>query len=386
MKKQKICIVGGGLTGLITAISLSKLDIQIDLVTGTPSSKLKSNRTLAISEENYNFLKKLNTFELTKKKFWPCCKMKLYTEKENKKIYEIFNLDNENKLKKIFYVTRNFEMVKKMLKKIKKIKNISLKKKDIKKITSLGSLKSVNIGGNVYKYNLIIICTGNNSNLVKNVFRDKSFKRSYEESSITTILNHSSIKNNIARQIFFNNEILALLPISNNQTSIVWSVKKNSIKINNLYIKKMIQLRVKDYLKKVKFNKSIEYHDLNLLIREKYYENRTLLFGDALHVVHPLVGQGFNMIVRDLSNLQKILSNKIRLGLDIGSYDILTEFSYQIKSRNFVFAVGIDFFKNLFSVKNSKFKKFRNNIISRLNKSNFMKNIFYNLADKGLKF
>ena len=33
MEKQKICIVGGGLTGLITAITLSKLNLQIDLIT-----------------------------------------------------------------------------------------------------------------------------------------------------------------------------------------------------------------------------------------------------------------------------------------------------------------------------------------------------------------
>ena len=34
MKKQKICIIGGGLTGLVTAISLSKLNCEIDLITG----------------------------------------------------------------------------------------------------------------------------------------------------------------------------------------------------------------------------------------------------------------------------------------------------------------------------------------------------------------
>ena len=32
MKKQKICIIGGGLTGLVTALALSDLDINIDLV------------------------------------------------------------------------------------------------------------------------------------------------------------------------------------------------------------------------------------------------------------------------------------------------------------------------------------------------------------------
>ena len=39
-----------------------------------------------------------------------------------------------------------------------------------------------------------------------------------------------------------------------------------------------------------------------------------------------------------------------------------------------------------FELKNIPLKKFRNKIIENLNKSNFAKDIFYNLADKGVKF
>ena len=56
MEKQKICIVGGGLTGLITAIALSKLNLKIDLVTNSTNRNIKTNRTIAISQQNYNFL------------------------------------------------------------------------------------------------------------------------------------------------------------------------------------------------------------------------------------------------------------------------------------------------------------------------------------------
>ena len=87
-----------------------------------------------------------------------------------------------------------------------------------------------------------------------------------------------------------------------------------------------------------------------------------------------------------MSYLEKTLSNKINLGLDIGSSDILSEFSNVTKPRNFVYSISIDFLKTFFSFQNSQLKKFRNKIIKNLNKSNFAKDIFYNLADKGLKF
>ena len=154
----------------------------------------------------------------------------------------------------------------------------------------------------------------------------------------------------------------------------------------DLLLKKKIKFYTKGFLNKVKFIANIEYKDLNFLIRKKYYQDRVLLFGDALHVVHPLAGQGFNMALRDLASLEKTLKNKINLGLDIGSSDILSEFSNEIKPRNFVYSLGIDFLKNCFSFKEKSFKNFRNKIITRLNKNNAAKDLFFNLADEGFKF
>ena len=382
MGKQKICIIGGNLTGLVTAIALSKLNCQIDLITGNAYLNYKSNRTIAISEDNFDFLNKLNIKKSLKKEMWPCSIMKLYTEIRNEKFSKIFELNNDNKQKKIFYMLENSKIMKFMISKIKQIKSISIKSHEkISEISTSGLLKSVKINNKKFKYNLIIICVGNNSDLVKNLFNDQIIENSYKETSISTILTHSSLKNNTARQIFLDNEILALLPISNTKTAIVWSIKETMKEKNNLLLRKKIKFCAKNYLKNVTFTTNIEYKDLKFLIRNQYFQDRTLLFGDALHVLHPFVGQGFNMTLRDLASLKKILSKKINLGLDIGSSDILSEFSNETKPRNFAFSICVDFLKNAFS-----FKKLRNDVLKILNKSNFAKDIFFNIADKGFKF
>ena len=69
------------------------------------------------------------------------------------------------------------------------------------------------------------------------------------------------------------------------------------------------------------------------------------------------------------------------MGLDIGSSDILSEFSDEIKPRNFIFSMGVDILKNSFS-----YKKLRNSILMILNKSNFAKDIFFEIANKGFRF
>ena len=382
MKKQKICIIGGGLTGLVTAISLSKLNCSIDLITGNAMQNLKSNRTIAVSENNFDFLNKLNISESLKREVWTCSIMKLYTEIKNEKFSKIFELNNENKQEKILYMLENSKIMKLMMNKIQQIESISVKNhKKVSSISTSGLLKSVKFNNNISKYNLVIICTGYNSSLIKNLFNDQVIENSYKESAITTILSHSSHKNNTVRQIFLENEILALLPISNTKTSIVWFAKNDVRKKNDLFLKKKIKLYAKNYLKNIKFVTNIEYKGLNLLIRNKYYLDRTLLFGDALHVIHPFVGQGFNMTLKDLVCLEKILTQKINLGLDIGSLDVLSEFSSETKPRNFAFSVGVDLLKNSFS-----YKKLRNSILMILNKSNFAKDIFFEIANKGFRF
>ena len=97
--------------------------------------------------------------------------------------------------------------------------------------------------------------------------------------------------------------------------------------------------------------------------------------------MHPFVGQSFNMTLRDLRCLEKILEEKINLGLDIGSSDVLSEFSNEAKPRNFSFSIGSDLLKNALP-----FKKIRNDIFKILNKSNFAKDVVFDVANRGFRF
>ncbi len=127
MEKQKVCIIGGGLTGLVTAIALSRLNLEIDLVTGhNINKKVKSARTIALSQSNYDFLKKLKINNLLEFFFWPCDNMKLYAGNENEKFDEIFEINrNKKEQKQIFYMTKNLTLVKNFINNIKKNKSIN---------------------------------------------------------------------------------------------------------------------------------------------------------------------------------------------------------------------------------------------------------------------
>ena len=227
MNRQKICIIGGGLTGLMTAATLSNLNLDIDIITENSNQIINSCRTTAISQENYNFLEEL---KFSKKNFWSCSKMKLYIDNENKflKVFEVNKTNTKNK--KIFYMVENKKLISDLNKLIKLSKSTKLlvKKKNLE-IINTNLLKGIKFEKKINsQYNLIIVCTGNNSQLTKNFINGEIYKHSYDELAITTILKHEHLDNSVARQIFSDEAILALLPISNNKTSVVLSIKKKS--------------------------------------------------------------------------------------------------------------------------------------------------------------
>ena len=131
MKKQKICVIGDGLAGLMTALVLSKSDIQIDLIFKNKKvKKIKDSRTTAISESNYLFLSRL--FKNSDLKIFNSCKnIDLYNEKSGQ--YQHFMNFNEQG-KNLLHMVENKKLKNIILKNIKKTKNIKIIYGTVKKL------------------------------------------------------------------------------------------------------------------------------------------------------------------------------------------------------------------------------------------------------------
>ena len=101
-----------------------------------------------------------------------------------------------------------------------------------------------------------------------------------------------------------------------------------------------------------------------------------------MHKIHPLAGQGFNMTIRDIKQLLKIVNSRIDLGLEINS-TVCLEFEKLTKHKNYLFTSGIDFVYELFNFESKIKGKNLSKVIQFLGKNKSLNKFFTKFANEG---
>ena len=357
-----VCILGNGLTALTLAKALVNNEINVDVLYSEKNYKISDTRTIGISKNNIDFFNSniINIEEI----IWNLKKIEIFSENLNKERLINFETNNDQ----LFSTLKNDKLYNLLEKNL--LKNKSFKSKFISK----KNLSFLN------EYELIINCDP--SNLITNRYFNKKIIKKYNSYAYTTIITHDQILNDTAFQIFTKKGPLAFLPISNRQTSIVYSLY-NSM---NQKEKKIDQLiKEKNFRYKIKSIDKINSFELKSLNLRSYYHNNILAFGDLLHKVHPLAGQGFNMTIRDIKILLEIIKKKLDVGLSLDS-SVNSEFQKKLRHKNFIFSNGVDLIHEFFNLE----RKMKTNFLSKSVKliSNYpsINKMFTKIADRGVLF
>ena len=363
---MNICIIGDGLTSLSLAKNLINKKINVHIYHENKIQNSSQSRTIGVSSNNLKYFNK-EIYKLSKKNTWQIKEIEIYSEKQknNKILHFEKNKDN------LFYIIKNNEIYKSLrieLSKNKFFKKIKLNKKNFYK-----DLLEKN------KYDLIINCDP--YNILSTKFFNKKFDKDYFNLAYTTTLEHKKIENTSAIQIFTKFGPIAFLPISKTQTSVVCSLEVKNKKYNENEVLSLINKHnPKFQIKKILKLNNFKLKSSNL--RNYFYKN-ILAFGDMLHRVHPLAGQGFNMTIRDIRILSKIIQDKIDLGIQLDSF-ILEEFEKKTKHNNFIFSNGIDVIYETFNIDKQTNDNSFNSILKFLGKNKKLKNSIIKFADEGI--
>ena len=357
-----VCILGNGLTALTLAKALINNEINVDVLYSKKNYKISDTRTIGISKNNIDFFNSniINIEEI----IWNLKKIEIFSENLNKERLINFETNNDQ----LFSTLKNdklYNLLEKNLLKNKLFKSKFISKKNLSFLN---------------EYELIINCDP--SNLITNRYFNKKIIKKYNSYAYTTIITHDQILNDTAFQIFTKKGPLAFLPISNRQTSIVYSLY-NSM---NQKEKKIDQLiKDKNFRYKIKSIDKINSFELKSLNLRSYYHDNILAFGDLLHKVHPLAGQGFNMTIRDIKILLEIIKKKLDVGLSLDS-SVNSEFQKKLRHKNFIFSNGVDLIHEFFNFERKMKTNFLSKSVKLIGNYPSINKMFTKIADRGVLF
>ena len=324
--KTDIVIVGGGLTGLLTAFALSSLELRILLIdAGVIFSDInkKDFRTTAIAEGSKLFFEELGIWKNIYKHSEKIKTIKVFDRDISRKI----DFNNPENVGNLGYVVKNTKIKNELIKSFKLKKNLRvLQKTSLEKIETNENNTLVFSGNKKIIAKLLISADGKNS-FVREIVGTPTFKKKYNHSAFVTNFSHKKNHNNIAHEIFLKSGPLALLPMKslNNKTyntSLIWSNPKNFsnhlLKTNPTLRKKILEEKIYNYTGEIINFFDTKVFDLSAHINTKFYDKRLVYVGDSAHSLHPIAGQGWNLGVRDVKNLLRIISKAKTNGLDLG--------------------------------------------------------------------
>lgn len=216
----------------------------------------------------------------------------------------------------------------------------------------------------------------------------------YHQSAIICTVEHL-IQNHCAWQRFLPSGPIALLPIGDNFSNIVWTMspkeaserktvtENDFVEVVNHALdhgygprphssSDMMSIFSRFAADLVSANEPFEVppkviklasermvFPLSLVHADSYAKSRVVLIGDAAHTVHPLAGQGVNLGFGDASTLSKVISKGTAVGIDIGQVSLLRNYEAERKLANSMMAAILDGFQKAYSVDVGPFNALR---------------------------
>ncbi|XP_075152677.1 ubiquinone biosynthesis protein COQ6, mitochondrial [Haematobia irritans] len=392
-----IIIGGGGLVGTALAATLAKnktlADKKVLLLEGAPPfkgfdvSKPYGNRVSAINKNTISLFESIGIWErMTKARVKPVKQMQVWDANSD----ALINFQHEHFADDVACIVENDLMLDSIYRQLNEnASNVLIKNNsrisDVKLPNSTGrNVSEVTLqGGEKFSCELLIGADGANS-LVRKEMGVDVYSMDYKRMGLVATLELSdACDNSVAWQRFIPTGPVALLPLTDKLSSLVWSTTvphakellnmspenfvdalneafckeypKNEITVKALDIMNSLMGRSTNTLRQYPprvcgvIEKSRATFPLGFLHASSYVCSGAALIGDAAHRVHPLAGQGVNLGFSDVCFLAECLAEGAYAGAKLGDKLYLTKYEQRSLMKNVPILLGIHGLHTLYS-------------------------------------
>jgi 2-octaprenyl-6-methoxyphenol hydroxylase len=181
----------------------------------------------------------------------------------------------------------------------------------------------------------------------------------YGHRAIIAGLTHEKPHGNVAWEVFYPAGPFALLPLldgadGTHRSSLVWTVAEKDaaavLAMPEAMFLGEVATRMHGIFGKIELAAPRTSYPLNFHHTVRVVDERLALVGDAAHGMHPIAGQGLNLGLRDVAALVEVLSDGVRLGLDVGDAQLLARYERWRAADTFMVATATDVLTRLFGL------------------------------------
>jgi len=309
-KIYDVVIVGGGLVGCSFALDLIVNDHNLNVLLieqVQPDFSTLANldsRIYAISPRNINHLSDLAVaYDSSRIGKIEC--MEIYGNKNSQIFFDA--LDTSEKYLAKIVECKNLHAA--LFFRLSQFGNLDFsygKVKDVGTDNNRAWIKLAN--DEIIHANLLVAADGGNS-FVRRKMKMETRQIDYYQSGVVANFKCGKNHQNKAYQWFFGDSILALLPLPNQQISIVWSTNQPELLLQSSEeeLCRMVADASGNVLGRLSLVTRPQAFPLKLNMIEKCFKGHIVLIGDAFHTIHPLAGQGVNLGFGDAWQLSQLI-------------------------------------------------------------------------------
>ena len=177
---------------------------------------------------------------------------------------------------------------------------------------------------------LVVAADGGDST-VRNLLDIEQDVRDYGQTAIVTEVRTERETNFTAYERFTESGPLAFLPLERKKCAVVWTLKHEAadelLAQSEAEFTANLQAAFGYWLGRIEPDSSRQGFPLKLIRAERMAEERVVLIGNAMHQIHPVAGQGFNLGLRDAALLAERLFVQTAFGEDIGDRSFLARYA-----------------------------------------------------------
>jgi len=200
---------------------------------------------------------------------------------------------------------------------------------------------------------LIVAADGADSS-VREQFGIGHREHDYGQTAIVTNVTPQLPHENIAYERFTDSGPLALLPMSEQRCAVVLTVATEQadafMALDDSAFLAALQARFGYRLGRLERVGRRQAWPLRLLRATASVAERLALVGNAVHTLHPIAGQGFNLGARDVAVLAEVLVDALRAGEDPGTLAVLQRYGDWRRSDHENVTVFTDGLARVFSM------------------------------------